>query len=129
MKLIQYRIDHTEKIIYERFKGKISQEDFINHQESILKDSEYNPSYHTLSDIRDASYTFSEEIKSEIFSQMRSLLKNKKSKGKCAFITHKPFEVVDTLTFSDEMKNSTPVEYKTFSTEEAALEWLVNKTN
>lgn len=94
MGITSYYFDHEQNIVYEKFRGDISAEEFINHQREIAADPEFNPDYSILSDIRDATFNYDETLKRKLYTFMQNYSKQYSQNCKCAFITENPSEVV-----------------------------------
>lgn len=123
-KKLHYRFDHKNKILHERLKGNISFNDFITYEKKILSDPEYDESYSIFSDIRDAVFVLSAVEVKMILKLMKDATSKNNIHQKCAFITNNPQDVVNSELIKISMQKFSPINIKSFSTKEAAYEWL-----
>jgi len=119
----QYRLLHEETLIVEYYSGDIVLENLIEFKKMLLADTEYNPQYNLLVDLRDATFLLTEyEIKKylEYTKPVHYLFEKRKS----AYLTHTPNQVVF-VTFIDYYSEVfLPIEVKIFSTTNVAISWL-----
>lgn len=123
-KILQYKFDHNQKIIYETIRGDIRFIDFIRHEKAKLNDPEHNDSYSLLADIRESRFLMSDEEKKIVYEMFKKVGSKINMKRKCAIITNKPSEVANSELFRMGMGKFSPMMFKVFSTEEAAYQWL-----
>lgn len=123
-KILQYKFDHKQRLIYETFRGDIYFNDFVIHEEAKLDDPEHNDSYPLLVDIREARFIMSDEEKEIIYSMFHRTGQKINMKRKCAIITYDPLEFVTAQLFKNRMEKISSMVFRVFSTEEAAYTWL-----
>ena len=124
MAKVKYKFDHKLKIIFERIKGEITFDEIFSYQKNIISDPEYNSSYSIYSDIRDLNFKLSQTEIITMFNLLKEVTSEKNIDKKCAFITNKPQEVVNSELIKFRMKKFSSINIKTFSTKEAAFQWL-----
>lgn len=129
-KILEYRFDHKLKTIFERIKGPITLNDLIAHEKAKLHDPQHNDSYSVYIDLRGAVFEFSDEEKKRMYYFMEKITSEMNMDRKCAFVTDRPLEVANSILFKMEMHKLSPMNFETFSTEEAAYKWLyISKDN
>ena len=123
-KTLEYKIDHKQKIIFETCKGRIILNELIELEKAKFSDPEHNSSYSIIVDIREAIFDISNTEKELFYKMLKDVTTKIDMDRKCAFITHKPKEVVFAELFQIRMRKFSPVNFKTFSTEKAAHNWI-----
>lgn len=120
-----YKILVEKEIIVEYYAGEVSAHDFISLKERICSEPDYNFSFNTILDIRDATLVLDENDLSNILEFI-----NKKFKGaagrKSAYLTSSPNDVVQTTMYAslNEINNKLQMQMGTFSTEKAVAKWF-----
>lgn len=112
----------NEKLIVEFYFGNIYFDDYIGIKKYICMDINYNPNYNVIMDFRGSAL----KLKKKDFKKVINFLTSyKKIKGnrKAAFVTENPYNVAQTAYFIMN-KGAIPIFPKTFSSMEAALQWL-----
>ena len=122
--ILEYNIDHEQKIILEKLQGKIELNELLEHEKMKLTDPEYNDTYSIMIDIRDLDFPRSEEEMEIIYRMFEDIGNRINMNRKCALVTHKPSEVVASELFSMRMKSLSPMVFRIFSTEKSALGWI-----
>ncbi len=122
---IEYRVNHELKINQDIIKGRFTLEEILQHRWTELKKADYNDSYNMLVDIREAELIDFLQRMEEFVSFVKEVSIDKNMKRKCAFLTSKPIDVVLAEVSKLYLKNlDTGIKIETFSTEEAAIDWL-----
>jgi hypothetical protein len=121
---ISYSFIHDKKLIIEVYQGTISADMFYNHQNELLNDPEFDPTYSYFTDIRKSVIQLTDEEREKLYEYMRVLSTNNQNPRKIAVLTESPSEVVEAFMYEVETGKSSPVTYKIFSTKEAAFQWL-----
>lgn len=123
---IDHHVNHALKINYNIVNGEIQFEDFVKDLDKIIYGPQYNDSYNILIDIREANFI---DFSKKVFIFVDYIQNNARyfnMNRKCSFITTKPLDVVHaTLLIEKLHKIGFQIKFKIFSTEEAALEWIV----
>ena len=123
-KILEYRFDHEQKIIYEILKGDITLNELLQLERNKFNDPEHNASYSVILDIREANFRFSNVEKEIFYESIKDYTANLNMNRKCAILTNNPQEVVISELFKLRMSQSSPMNIKIFSTETAAMEWI-----
>ena len=117
--------DKDLKIIKHKLTGVLDKSNMGNAWKKIASMKEfYELGYNILSDYRDAVFKFSLEdtnILDEFIYNIRKLLSGKKG----AVIVNVPVYTAISVLVKDKFKDAENFEVKIFSTEEAAIDWLV----
>ncbi len=128
-----FKILPENKLIIEKYLGTF----FIHEYERMKKEEfahpDFNVNYNVLADVRQASFGIkvnTPDKKMELVTEYLQTHKDKIGKRKCAFLAENPEQVVNSIFFSEYVKDL-PIYVKTFSTVNAALQWLgvKNKEN
>lgn len=125
-KIGTYKILADKKLIIEYHAGKINIDEFIESRNIIISDVGYNPDFDIVFDFRDATM----DVSREDITKFVEFFKNRKTihgSRKSAYLTKKPNEVAITTLFSMRVRDL-PIQTKTFSTIDALLVWLNNKS-
>lgn len=119
------KIDQINKIIKYRHTGIIKKEDIGDVWEEFLKLEEFTKlGYNLLSDYRNSSFNISiedVEIVSDAVISFKSFIEGKKQ----SLILDDGFSTALSVLFVDKVYEKTGFRVKVFSTEEAALRWLL----
>ena len=119
---IKYTINTKRKIIIETWSEFVTIEEFIELKKQEFSDSEFNPNFNVLTDLRITKLGFDEKLISEIIKYMLSnpaKIKNRKS----AIVADNPQLVAGSFLY-EKKGVDLPVNIKTFTTIEAALNWF-----
>ncbi len=120
-------VDHDKKINYEKFIGELSILDIIESRKAIVYSDDYQDSHHILLDIREAVITDFIQNISIFFDFVDEFSKIRNINRKCAVLTIKPVDVVDSELVKMNLSRVKPeLKIEIFSTESAALNWLNN---
>ncbi|RLD61901.1 MAG: hypothetical protein DRJ05_01545 [Bacteroidetes bacterium] len=119
------KIDHDNKIIRYRHTGIIKKEDIGNAWESFLKMEEFTKSgYNLLSDYRNSTFDIGVKDVDSVSESMKSFKTFIEGK-KQSLILDDGFSTAISVLFVDKVYKKTGFRVKVFSTEEAALRWLL----
>ena len=123
---IEYTFDHKRQLLKESYTGIISYQQIITHAQNKFSDSEHNSNYNILTDFRGSDFsTLSHEEKEMLYPALNSLIEEVELENrKCAILTDEPTEVVNAELFARTFQKHSSLNFKTFSTEIAALNWL-----
>jgi hypothetical protein len=110
-------------LILECCKGPTSVEDAVNMKKDEITDNLYNPSYNIIVDIQGFE-TFLNATMPESVSDFFNFLKRLELRGRIAFLTTKPHQVVLSEILKGLFKDSSTLEIEIFSTAEAAVRFL-----
>ncbi|HPG33715.1 MAG: STAS/SEC14 domain-containing protein [Lentimicrobiaceae bacterium] len=125
MKNYTISVDDKLKIIRYRHTGNIPRKELGEAWTEILNIDEFTQQeFHLLADYRGATFNFSiDETKAidQFLIAHKALLKGKKE----ALIVDNPFTTVVAILFEDKLYAQTGFEIKAFSTEHAAIRWLI----
>ncbi len=119
---INYQINPSQKAIIETWPSEIMIEDYINVKQRQFKDSDFNPDYDVITDLRGLTQKYTEETIQEIVDFIAKNSNNMRDR-KSAVIADNPHSVASAYVFKEKSKNL-PVKIRVFSTIDAALEWL-----
>lgn len=123
-KNLSFRIDHTKKIIYNTFKGRINLNDLQDFYKSKINSPDFNSKYSYIADIRGVEFELNLSDKEEMYKTLKGVSSINEPYKKCAIITSSPQEVVYSEMFQKNIKNHSSMKFKTFSTEQAAYQWV-----
>lgn len=119
-------IDHENKIIRYKHVGKLKMEDIGKAWEDFLKLEEFTQGgYNLLSDYNEAIFEMDMETVDEIvktLDSMGSILHGKKQ----SIIIKDPYSTAASILFEEVSRHKLAFKIKVFSTETAALNWLIN---
>jgi len=117
-----YTIDVEGKIIIETFCGIFNLTNYERLKSDEFADPRFSHDFNVLSDIRMTNSKFNNEDAKRL---VNFLYKNipKTGNRKCAVVTKTPQQVVFSVFF-EEYSKILPVEVMTFSTVEAAMDWI-----
>ena len=110
-------------LILECCKGNTSVEDAINMKKDEVADNLYNPAYNIIVDIRDFEAPLNSTI-AESMAVFSDFINKLLIKGKVAFLTTRPHQVVLSELLKRFIKDSLSLEIKIFSSPEAAIKFL-----
>lgn len=118
-------LDHTNKIIRYKHAGKLKMQDIGMVWDDFLKMEEFTQGgYNLLSDYREAVFDMDMDEVYEIvhiLDSMGSLLDGKKQ----AILVHDPYSTAGSILFEEISEKELAFVIKIFSTETAALKWLL----
>lgn len=122
VKQIKYCILEKESLILEYYCGKFCVDELIDFKRRVGKDEKFNPNFSVLSDIRALEFLFNVE---EVKKYVEFLLKNLDHVGnrKTVMVTNTPNQVVTSMGF-DMLKGDLPIDFKVYSSLEAAYSFL-----
>jgi hypothetical protein len=110
-------------LILEYCKGETSVEDAVSMKKAEMADSLYNPNYDIIVDFQDFE-TLLGVTTNESISNFFNFLKQIEIKGKIAFLTTKPPQVVISEILKRLSSTSLTANIETFSTLEAAIRFI-----
>ena len=119
-----YYILKESNLIIEILKGNFDISDFVNLKKIESEDSDFNPNFNTILDIRNIENAFSQEIRNdlenylELIKSMQSVTKRKKT----AVITRTPSQVTGITWYT--LIDDRGINYRVFSTLKRAKDWL-----
>ncbi len=119
---INYQIDSSQKAIIETWPAEIMIEDYIDVKQRQFKDSDFNPDFNVITDLRSLTQIFIEDTIYKIVEFM-SIHSDKIRDRKSAVIADNPQSVASAYFFKEKCRKL-PVKIQVFSTIDAALEWL-----
>jgi len=123
--VIDIVLDHKKKTIYRNFKGLVKTEEICESWQQILALREFTGmGYHLLTDYSDAEFDFPISKTDDIWTclfNIKNLLTNRKE----AVIAVTPYNTAVNMLFEKDSYRLLNYWVKTFSTREAALEWLM----
>jgi hypothetical protein len=123
---INYTIDTERKIIFEVWSENVSFNDYRDYKAILFEDPAFNPSFDVICDVR--KYT-----KGINMDALESIIKlfldhpDKTQKRKSALVTNDPMQVAGSMIFQTK-SNVLPIQVLVFSTIEAALDWILGKS-
>ena len=123
----EQKIDHQLKINFDVIKGEVDLETIIQHEKERLQSDKFDENFNTLVDIRGTEFVnFLSDIgKFCEFLDRYTKEANINMARKCAIVTSSPVEAVNSTIFAlDFGKRENSFKFKSFSTEEAAIDWL-----
>ncbi len=120
--MIYYKIIPSKKLVVEYFKGDIYWDDMFSFIDEISKDKNYNVSFNSLIDLREATLQLTTD---DVKKYIRYLEEHTEvlGKRKLAMITNSPNQVVY-VTLYQLLSDKLPLKIKIFSTYQKALYWL-----
>lgn len=124
-KKLEYKFDHKRKIIIDTISGIITLNELIEHEKTKFNDPVYNDSYSAVLDIRGSVFDMNTDEKEIFYKMIKESTAKINMKRKCAIITDKPNEVVNSQLFKIRMGQFSPMNFRIFSSEEAAYLWVV----
>jgi hypothetical protein len=120
-KYADYRILPEFELILECCKGQATVDDALRMKKDELADHLYQPSYHIIVDFREFE-TFIDSTLTDSITKFFMFLKGIDIKGKVAFLTTNPTQVVISELLKSLSNGSVKIEI--FSTPEAAIRFL-----
>ncbi len=123
-KKLEYKFNHKQKIIIETISGKIKLNELIELEKTKLNDPGHNDSYSIIIDIRGAVFEINAAERETFYKMLEELTANINMNRKCAFITQRPNEVVNSVLFKLRVNEFAPMNFEIFSSEEAAYAWV-----
>lgn len=119
-----YYVLKDKNLIIEILRGEFNLTDFLNLKREEARDPVFDPDYNSILDIRNIRNAFSKEIRDDqkeyqgVISTIQTITKNRKA----AVVTSKPAQVAGIMWY--QLIDSRGIDYRTFSTLEAAAMWL-----
>jgi hypothetical protein len=117
-------VDYERQLIHYHHKGMLKVEEIGEVWQKLLEMEEFTKlGYNLLTDYSDADFAFSinkTDIIWNFLLSIKHILKGKKE----AVITSKPIPTAISILFESETNKSMGFQVKTFTTMDAALEWL-----
>ena len=119
-----YYVLKEKNLIIEILRGSFDLTDFLNLKRKEARDPAFDPNYDSILDIRNVRNAFSKEIRDDlkeylgIINTIQTITKRRKA----AVVTSKPAQVAGIMWY--QLIDSRGIDYKTFSTIEAAAMWL-----
>ena len=120
-----YKILVEKELIIEYYTGEVRAHDFISLKERICKEPDYDFSFNTILDIRDATLAIDENDLSNILAFINIKFKDAAGR-KSAYLTASPNDVVQTTMYAslNEINNQLHMKMGTFSTVKAVSKWF-----
>jgi hypothetical protein len=120
-----YKILVEKELIIEYYTGEVRAHDFISLKERICKEPDYDFSFDTIIDIRDAALAIDENDLSNILAFINIKFKDAAGR-KSAYLTASPNDVVQTTMYAslNEINNKLHMQMGTFSTVKAVSKWF-----
>lgn len=119
--MIHKKILPEYKLTIMCFVGIVTPEDALRFLEGLNKEPEYDKSYNSIIDFRDALLTYDAE---GLRKTLQFILEKNAGNRRTAYITSEPRHVIPpSMMKSNEFQM--PMDVKIFSTVESALDWLV----
>jgi hypothetical protein len=122
-KLADYTILPELRLILECCKGPTSVEDAVNMKNEEMSDKLYNPGYNIIVDIQEFETSLDSSTPDSV-SNFYNFIKGVEIKGKIAFLTIKPHQVVLSEILKRLFKDFGTNEIEVFSTAEGAIRFL-----
>jgi len=118
-----YKIVPGKELILGYVSGRISWKEVIKFKYRLTLDKNYNPNFNIIDDIRDVDIILKNN--NDVLEFIEFAKKNGKFIGsrKSAIITNSPNQVVNSEILNSFNKDL-PIEFKTFSTLIAAIDWI-----
>ncbi|QGY44178.1 hypothetical protein GM418_11055 [Maribellus comscasis] len=124
--VFKYKIDHELKINYDIIQGEVDLNMVIQHEKTRIQSDKFNEDYNSLIDIRGANFINFMENVGKFCDFLNDYTKRINMERKCAIVTSTPLEVVNSTVFSLGLKQrGTSLKFESFSSEEAAIKWLI----
>jgi hypothetical protein len=119
-----YHVLKDKNLVIEILRGDFNLADFINLKKTESRDPAFDPNYNSILDIRNVRNAFSKEIRDDLkeYQGIINTIQTITKRRKAAVITSKPAQVAGIMWY--QMIDSRGIEYKTFSTLQAAAMWL-----
>lgn len=121
-------IDQENRIIRYKHSGEIEREDLGTAWQELLMIKEFTElGYSLLSDYRNSVFLFNlndTKVIEDFLLSIQHILKGKKE----GVIVDNPFSTAVSVYFQSKLQKMIGFEVKVFSTEKAALDWLVYNT-
>jgi hypothetical protein len=118
-----YMILPQFRLILECCKGQASVKDAINMKRTELSDKLYDPNYNIIVDFQEF-VTFLDPTINKSTTNFYNFLKELNIKGKIAFLTAEPHQVVISMILKELNANMGAIRIEVFSTVEAAIKFL-----
>jgi hypothetical protein len=122
-RLANYAILPEFGLILECCKGNATVKDSIEMKNNELSDQLYNSSYDIIVDFREFE-TFLDSSTSKSASDFFAFIKGLDIKGRIAFLTSEPHQVVVSMILKGLSTDSSGITIEVFSTEKAAIRFL-----
>lgn len=119
---LQYQIFPEKRLIVEYYCGEVYKNTILYFKNEISKHVAYDMNYNIIHDFRDAELVASIHDVREFIDAIKNN-KNTYAQKKIAFITNNPNQVSITYLFNT-LKKETLMIADTFSTVEAAIQWV-----
>lgn len=119
-----YYILKDKKLVIEILKGDFDLTDFLNLKRKEALDPDFDPNYNSILDIRNVRNAFSKEIRDDLkeYKGIIDTVVSITGLKKTAVVTSKPAQVAGIMWY--QMIDGRNIEYKAFSSLEAASMWL-----
>jgi hypothetical protein len=122
--IVTFTILTQEKLILEKYAGYFDLNDYMKFKEQEYSSPDFKPYYNLLVDLRNVYEHKPPDFVAKSIGNYLKSNPEKIGKRKTAFITSEPFQVVNTILYSEYAKESLPISVNRFSTFEAAIDWL-----
>jgi len=122
----RYKIIPEQKVFLQYFKGIVNLDVAVAAMTQVLKDKDFNATYNSVVDFRDAVLEFEDE---EIEKFIGFLKKQNAidANRRAALLTNTPNQVLF-LSIFELLTENMIVSYKIFSTRETSVKWVSNKS-
>jgi len=124
-----FKILPGNKLIIEKFTGIFKLAEYIKMKKEEFSHSDFDSNFNVLADIRETVYGMKTDTPDEPIMSVTEYLKSNKEKigrRKCAFLAINPDQVVSSIFYSNFIEGL-PIISKSFTTLNAALDWLAIK--
>jgi len=120
----KYYILKDKNLVIEILRGSFDLSDFVNLKKSESEDPDFDPNFNSILDIRNIENAFSKEIRKDLENYLKLIktIQRVTKRRKAAVITCKPSQVAGITWYK--LIDDRGIDYKVFSTLEAAKEWL-----
>jgi hypothetical protein len=121
-----FKILPKNKLIIEKFTGTFVLSEYELMKKDEFDHPDYNQNFDVLADLRNGYWDFDSAAPDESVMSVTDYLKSNKDKigkRKCAFLAINPDQVVSSIFYENFIKGL-PIISKSFTTIEAALDWL-----
>ena len=122
--IYNYYILKEKNLVIEVLRGNFDLSDFVDLKKAESKDPDFDPNFDSILDIRNIENAFTQKIINDLenFLNIIKTVQHVTKKRKAAVIASKPSQVAGITWYK--LIDDRSIEYKIFSTLNAAKEWL-----
>ncbi|WP_430815943.1 hypothetical protein [Carboxylicivirga sp. RSCT41] len=117
-----YYILEREKLIVEVYEGEVTERELVALKEELFDDNKYNPSYHFISDFRNASIKFNKKDLVDFVEYLSNCFYHNDS-NKVSVLSSTPVQVAYYTLFI-ELSYHLPLDFMVHDTVNSACTWL-----